>query len=413
MNLKVGICLLLLYLCFSCIHSVHTGSRIVKINENSDIYVVDLDTSKVEDRLLASSLFKSVKVIPLETSDRALLNYIRKAEVCDDLLFVFDLTVANAIFVFDKQGRFIRNIGSKGPGPGEYSHLVNFTLDPDNKKVILWDHYKGEFLQYNFTGEYLGSFYMNGVPSPAHIQYINGSVYGDAYYWGSVPEGEPFLLQKIDTVNGKRLGVYLETIHYNKRWVNLTAMESFAFYHGSKNSYRFVQQFMDTIISIGDDGIKPFVVVKSKKFVSEEDVRLIKESKPIHGVIDVFPEMMKRDKIYNIEDYIEFSDYVIFKYMNRNTPKIVVYNKKNRSSVLYCGMKSDLLFGKNEDTLIPNYLTFDEKGVYYFVSPDRISELKHLANNQLLNPDLPNLEELKNLDEEEANPVLIYYEFKD
>jgi hypothetical protein len=39
--------------------------------------------------------------------------------------------------VFDRNGKFIRKIGSIGRGPGEYVHYFNFTVDENSESVYV------------------------------------------------------------------------------------------------------------------------------------------------------------------------------------------------------------------------------------------------------------------------------------
>lgn len=45
---------------------------------------------------------------------------------------------AQAVRLFDAQGKFVRTIGGKGSGPGEYQHLNGITRLPD-ERIALWD----------------------------------------------------------------------------------------------------------------------------------------------------------------------------------------------------------------------------------------------------------------------------------
>ena len=95
-------------------------------------FTVDVST---DSSVLLSEIADQVDMIQLETNDDTFLNDIRQVELFDDYLLVKD--VQPELFVFDRQGNFIRKIGKSGQGPGEYNNCTRFTLDYLNKRILL------------------------------------------------------------------------------------------------------------------------------------------------------------------------------------------------------------------------------------------------------------------------------------
>ena len=65
-----------------------------------------------------------------------------------DRIFIFDSYKANALFVFDKKGKYITQIGSPGMGPGEFAYLAGFDIDIINNNIIIYD-FKRKFMYYD------------------------------------------------------------------------------------------------------------------------------------------------------------------------------------------------------------------------------------------------------------------------
>lgn len=78
-------------------------------------------------------LYKSLKVIFLETNESCLIGMITKIQVYDKYIFILDSSVAKSLYVFDKDGRFIRKIGTIGGAPGDYVSIDDFAINHDNK----------------------------------------------------------------------------------------------------------------------------------------------------------------------------------------------------------------------------------------------------------------------------------------
>jgi hypothetical protein len=83
-----------------------------------------------------------------------MISSISKVEFANNQFYVLDKEKANALFVFDRKGKFIQRIGRDGKGPGEHLRIWDFNinylnaqielLDVDLKKIIVFD-FKGKF----------------------------------------------------------------------------------------------------------------------------------------------------------------------------------------------------------------------------------------------------------------------------
>lgn len=100
-----------------------------------------------------SEIASEIKFVKLANEPLLRDFFIGDIEVCDKYIFL--QSRSEAIFQYDWDGNFIRQIGSKGQGPGEY-----ITLDPviqiDAQKQLLYanDLHFSRFLTYNFNGNF-------------------------------------------------------------------------------------------------------------------------------------------------------------------------------------------------------------------------------------------------------------------
>ena len=91
-----------------------------------------------------------VSVIPLETSETVLLADIQKVLHSNNLFFILD--TETKLRQFDMKGKFIREIGQEGQGPGEYSMLTDFAIDKERKEVYINDILK--IVVYDYEGNF-------------------------------------------------------------------------------------------------------------------------------------------------------------------------------------------------------------------------------------------------------------------
>lgn len=83
------------------------------------VHLISVDINKSES-LDISETADIVNIVNLELTDNSLIREISKIFLTDQFILIVDL-IKSEIFVFNKSnGKFIRNIGQKGQGPGEH-----------------------------------------------------------------------------------------------------------------------------------------------------------------------------------------------------------------------------------------------------------------------------------------------------
>ncbi len=147
--MKNGILILILCLvtCISC--KKETSDKFISININDVKEHVELPLSE---------LLESLDVIKLDNNQEAFCN-VGFIYVTDNYIGIqpFD---QKPYKLFDRQGKFINNIGSRGKGPGEYLALYNSQVDEKNKRVYLTTYSAKKILTYDFNGIHLTKEYI-------------------------------------------------------------------------------------------------------------------------------------------------------------------------------------------------------------------------------------------------------------
>ncbi|MBN1467082.1 MAG: 6-bladed beta-propeller [Fusobacteriaceae bacterium] len=119
---------------FSC-------NDVSKTKDNFDPNIYNLNVrnsiSQNEKEYLISSMAKNITYVKLETNNLSFLERIKNVCITDKYIFVAD---NKSLCQFDKQGNFIRRIGRKGNGPGEFGNKIRFTVNKDLSEIYVLSH---------------------------------------------------------------------------------------------------------------------------------------------------------------------------------------------------------------------------------------------------------------------------------
>lgn len=110
---------------------------------------------ETEREVLLSEIADSVRFIPLETNEKCLIRDIVYANILKTDKYFF-LPWIEALFQYTKDGKFVRKIGRKGSGPGEFNWISQIDVDEKNgllfmlttsKRINVYDVESGKFLR--------------------------------------------------------------------------------------------------------------------------------------------------------------------------------------------------------------------------------------------------------------------------
>jgi len=407
---KKYVCLVITSIVFYISCSTHSNPTMGS-KENS-LYVLHQENVKNnhDESLLYSSLYKGIKTILLETNETCLIGVISKMRVDDHYIFILDRHIAKSLYMFDKEGHFIRKIGEAGNGPGEYILPFDFAIDSDSKTIYILDMNLQRVNKYDITtGTFIHAINLDQSVSSRSIEYIDGKLYADAFF--REHSDDNYLLRIIQESSGKEEGHYLNVMEYHKGISNTNAsFQEEAFFLREDGNIVFVQPFMDHIIEITRDSIFSLVNLEGKETLASEDIKSVIEKK----TFAYLPELTRFNKYVNIVSFHEQKNWIFLEYMKGYRPTTILIDKQINEVHIFEKRSDDLLVIErgNFSIPVPKVGCYDANGVYRHIAPESISNIKELAKAGALSPDLDRLEDLKNL-EIDGNPILFYYEFKE
>ncbi|MDR2120443.1 MAG: 6-bladed beta-propeller, partial [Tannerella sp.] len=118
--------------CFSAVCVSCVGRHTAELPADA-IGVIQIDVTR--DRLKAEefALDKAVselEYIPLETTKNCLVSRLHNVYMIGDNLLVNDMF---NLYIFDRQGKFIRPVGRRGQGPSDYEYVQTVIVDSDSR----------------------------------------------------------------------------------------------------------------------------------------------------------------------------------------------------------------------------------------------------------------------------------------
>lgn len=118
--------------------------------EVKEIKTIDVDVENPIAFLNLSDYFQS-EIVKLEKNEKCLIGSIDKIIVYKDYVFVLDKTKSESLFMFSRTGKYIRKIGNRGKGFGEYLYLESF--DIVNDKIYLLTGLYQRLFVYDLEGQ--------------------------------------------------------------------------------------------------------------------------------------------------------------------------------------------------------------------------------------------------------------------
>ena len=135
-------------------------------------------------RVYCSDYFSSIEIIPLETNRNCFIGEGRFPILNDSFIFISGGS-NGVLYVFDRHGKFLNQIGAIGRGPGEYLIGSNVFLNQDTPSIFIADY--SNIIEYEFNGKFIGSFQKPSIDNRTfyNCSYVGNDLFvGQLYYDG-------------------------------------------------------------------------------------------------------------------------------------------------------------------------------------------------------------------------------------
>lgn len=384
------------------IHSCSSGS---KNNASTDYQVITIDKSVFDKQKDYSRIIKNIDLIALETVKESIIGRIDNIKEYKDHYYIFDRHISKSLFVFNKNGRFVKRIHDIGKGPHEYTRLYSFSIDNYSNQIIICAGWPAKILKYNLFGE----FEEEVIISERGIDALE--VFDESKYIVKYPgeKEQIFLINKqgkalkqLYVNTGPKAGLLKPFIKYNEK----------VLYHTVYN---------DTIYNLSEKGIEPWLYIdfKERRITSDIIAKIESETWRLRRSVTEPSHIMTHSLYYaESDDFIYF--IFTFGYKEGRGGYNLFYTKKT-NSILVFPPGSILDEGLNKKYgFLNNFNLMDVKSTGQFIgqlSPidllESIESIDNLVKEGFITINgQKSIQEIKNIDEM-ANPVIALYTFRD
>jgi hypothetical protein len=362
-------------------------------NVNTDIKILKFPESG-EDTLKASYFADTVIYVPLETTKESFMYDIIQLWMNDSVILIN--CMRGDLLMFRQNGMFVRKIGKRGRGPGEYGSIFDFDVIRDT--IYISSRGRRSLLRYKFDGTFCDEIKFNYQP----VFFDNTADQKLACYDDT--EGKVFVYNKKfyapDTIvveYGVTGGRYL---------YSLTDYSFMTYLQKTPSGLLFNDYLNDTVWNITSDKKEPaFILDMKDKLPRDKQVEFCK------GDIRGWSKMAES---YHLVHLIPFSScMLIFQkhwmtgkydaiYLNNNKTGEI---KKFNTSYIYDDIVSKQKLSSIQFTYSTDYLI---AGIY------PIKVLKDLNQNKENIREVPSLlwhNQMKTVKEDD-NPILVLIKIK-
>ena len=337
---------------------------------------IDLLTVPVEikeDVLDISRIADSIRYIPL--SNDLLLRDVKTLKVDRHGAFYITDSKGDGVFKFDKEGRFVRQISSRGQGVEEYFRISDIDLYQD---TVYLNTGGNTLLYFDLEGKYLQR---KTLKSNTEFSAVSG----DTIYSSTGRSFTTLIGDKENTLTFNSPDCYLGASHRT---------------HFTRNGSQIYweDQFTDTLYTLKNGTLSPYLHVDFKELALPKDIKIND---------DIFMNPKVDRYCTDAQEFRISDDYITFMFGLAKSVRTCIYDRKKGISCAFQYLKNDI----DGFPLIPIVLAVSGKKLYSVTSSSFVAAQYAALKNSEKEEDkrtAGNIEKLLGkVPDEMDNPVLV------
>ncbi len=281
-------------------------------NEQAGSFVIRLDQAEYK-QLNLSDYVASLEYVPLETTPECLIDKYPNFYVLDKYIVA---STWKQCFLFDRNGKFIREIGHAGKGPEEYNSTMSGETMNEEKQTVLMRGW-GNIMEYSFEGKVTG--HLSLLKNMCATACVSDSIWaqGIVNQNGDAPNQLMFVnrAEVIDSIPNHQ---FFEIGH--------TSMRSFIFechFYRHQDDLYYKNLFNDTIFHIQNRELRPTWVFDMGDYHLPYSIRANPET--------FFDEIRKYNQV---EKVLETDPFLLFSVKREKGDSAFIFDKQANKTVV-------------------------------------------------------------------------------
>jgi len=358
---------------------------------NADTITVDFDNPTIYEW---SSFVDSISFLKLQTTDKSIIGQIDDILFMDSAIVIVDKRIAQAVFLFDYNGRYKTKLSHMGNGPKEYLNLT-YVFKMSDSVVAIQDRKKRKVMCFNANdGSFLNEF---DLPQfGGDIEYVGDNTFVHEV-WG---------VGRIDRSTKGEYAYVVSDNNYNVKYgVGIDTYSKNNNYGQGKYLYRYndtiygIPNFEKIVYQFTPDGVK----VKYLLDIVSDDVMDFK----YNSVEEIFK--LEKQYPFFMGEFIEMDNYSIFRIAQKRYGKcaFAIYDHKTKITYMLGGPHNHPFM----TFLYKPYLTDFGNSFATSATPVELLICKDYFYKN--SGPMKDLDALYNDMKVDDNPVLFFYHLKD
>ncbi|GHV65275.1 hypothetical protein FACS1894199_05550 [Bacteroidia bacterium] len=312
------------------------------------------------DKINNSTVFSSVRCIPLETNLDVLIDDIVKIIHKENFIYVADRF---ALYKFNEEGILCGKIKRNGPGPKEYHGIADFEIETDK---TVWILSRTDKTLYRYTWD-------NVLENSIKINYWATKMYFISpdticvYVGNERDENNQHQLKTINLSTNSVINNHLEIDEKKAKFLHVHSANHFSKDFNRQNELYFFNIFDDEIYKWSNNDIKPAF----KMNINNKNIPSSFYEHNYNDVREFFQSLFRGNYAYGTVLFMEYENEYLYAYLYEKERHFSLISKKNNEAILDFKII-------NEDVMLSGFpINLTEQS--YFIQ----------KNNELILPLLP------------------------
>jgi hypothetical protein len=387
----------------------------IKIIEDKYPKLIDIDRDfKNKKELRLSDIALDIEYVKLEAGTDSYIGGGNSTIYVDNkYIYIYN---QKRLLQFSRNGKFVKEIGRNGRGPGEFPGIKGFTIDKKKKSIYIIANYLANVLEYNCeSGEFLGSFPIDKRAGSSMLPGVFQIVDTDTFAVLSHPmtqfRKDYFFAQIVDSkgniIHNQKSHIYSTD---DKEKINERSLPAGNQTWKFGNEIRFFEYLNDTIYSYINNQFKPSYIFNLGKYKGDFDVMVKTRDE-------------RKSKSIAVRSFAETSGHLLFKCLFDNKWILSMYNKQTKR--FYTVSNPHTKYGKIENDIDggspfwPMVTNYDEQNQEWVALDTAIDMKQKLTNEFMANSEAKfpekkaELQKFLNELKVDDNPVLMIVKLKE